>query len=197
MILKITIRTYFSRLFYTYKSLFGFSLAFCLVPYCKSKNLDEKSSNNFYDRHSTFFNTNDFLIGYAIGIILNLEESGKIEDIEKVKTVLSSTLGAIGDKLIYKTILPIFVLLIINIITLAKFQITLYSAVPILLIILSFTIFNFSIKYFGIKHGYNMGIKSLNIFKSSKYKDFNSLFSITKYILLAILIVNLLVVFFM
>ena len=194
IIFFITLRTYFVRLFYTYKFLFGHGLSFSLIPY--SAKIDKKHKGEFYKRHNSFFNTNDFLIGYAIGIILHFEEKAEFEKVVKVKSVLTSTLGAIGDKLVYKTVLPVFILLIMNIIVFDKFQINYYSITTIFLVLSIFFISNFSMRYFGIKNGYNKGIEAIKIFKSNKFKQFNKYFEYFKYLLLTLFILNLIVVFF-
>jgi len=195
-IFKITLRTYFARLFYTYKSLFGNSLFFCLIPYINSKKFVKKNSESFYKRHSSFFNANDFLIGFAIGIILHFEEKEEIDKTIKVKSVLSSTLGAIGDKLIYKTVLPVFILLQMNILLFTKFNLNNLFFTLTFLMLLIFSILNFSIRFYGIKSGFTNGISAINIFKSTKFRILERFFTYSKYVLFILLILNLIVVFF-
>ena len=195
-IFNITLRTYFVRLFYTYKSLFGYSLIFCLSPYLKNKKLDKKSRNNFLKRHSFFFNTNDFLIGYAIGIILHFEEKKEYEKVIKIKSILTSSLGAIGDKLIYKTILPVLVLIIINIITFGVFNPSYFLILLILILLFIFIASNFLLRFFSIKKGFYDGVTSIQYFKSVKFIRLNKLFYSLKLVLLVVLMINLIVVFF-
>ncbi len=195
-IFKITLRTYFARLFYNYKYLFGYSLAFCLMPYIKSKESDKTDASDIIKRHSIFFNTNDFLIGFAIGIVLHFEEKGDTNKVIKIKSILSSTLGAIGDKLIYKTILPVFILLQINILIFTRFNLNYLFFTLTFFMLFLFLASNFLFRFYGIKSGFTSGISAISIFKSTKFRFFEKIFTYSKYVLFILLILNLIVVFF-
>lgn len=176
---KIAIRSYLIRLFYNYKSLFGEGLCYCLLSYARKKNKNlicsytndkaEIEICNLLNRHMGFFNANEYLVCVAIGIILRLEEQKQYEKLKKIKTVLKSTLGAIGDNLIYKIIKPILVFYPIVIIFLYNFKVNLNMILLLIIPYLIFNIFNFIIRFYGAKLGYIHGLKSLKYFKSETY----------------------------
>ncbi len=191
-ILILTLRTFFIRTFYNYKNLFGTGFCYCLLSIGKRSFCTEKDRSNFFERHFSFFNTNAYLSGFALGIAIRMEESGEYDKLTQIKNTLSGTLGAVGDNLVYKIILPLMTFSSINMFILHGFSLTVLSLYFILSIVVLFNIFNFSIRYYGISKGYSLGHRSLEIFKSKKYKTISQLLSFTRDILAAFFVINLL-----
>ncbi|MBU4485615.1 MAG: PTS system mannose/fructose/sorbose family transporter subunit IID, partial [Candidatus Delongbacteria bacterium] len=141
--------------------------------------------------HLKFFNTNEYLSGFALGIVMNLELKKDDEFLDKAKTILSSNLGAIGDKLINQLILPILILVALNKFVSSDFRLDNCAVIVILCELFVFNIFNFSIRYYGIKSGFEKGIDSIKIFKSSSYKKILLYMTLLRNFLIIILITNL------
>ena len=136
------------------------------------------------------------MIGFAIGIILHLEEKKEFKKIIKIKSILTSTLGAIGDKLIYQMVLPVFILTTMNLIIYSYFNPNIYVIFLVLILSFLFVFSHFLVRFFSIKLGFYKGITSINFFKTRKFIKLNKIFNYIKSVLLIILMINLIVVFF-
>ena len=167
-------------------------LCYCLLPVGKKSFWTETNKKDFLQRHFSFFNTNIYLSGFAVGIAIKMEKNGEYDKLVELKKALSGTLGAIGDNLINKIILPLMIFSSLNMFVLHKFTLDVFAFYFILSLVLVFNIFNFSIRYYGISKGYSLGHRSLGIFKSKKYKTLLRSLSFTRDILAAFLLVNLL-----
>ena len=191
----LTFRTFLIRTFYNYKNLFGMGLCYCLLPVGKRSFCPEIKKEEFLKRHISFFNTNVYLSGFAVGITIKMEGAGESDKLIQVKNTLSGTLGAIGDNLVNKTILPLMIFSSLNMFVIHRFELDSFTLYFNLSILLAFNIFNFSIRYYGISKGYSLGHKSLEIFKSKKYKALLRSLSFTRDLLASILLINLLTLF--
>lgn len=191
-IFHLTVRTFFIRLFYNYHNLFGEGLCYCLLPFLKN---NQSSPNNdlILKKHMDFFNTNEYLSGFALGIIINLEAKNENTNLERTKAVLSSAFGSIGDKLTYKLIMPIFILIALNKFVISDFSLDNCATIIIFSEIFLFNIFNFGIRYYGIKSGYEKGIESIKFFKSNTYRRIILSLTYFRNILILLLIINLII----
>ncbi|MBN1969360.1 MAG: PTS system mannose/fructose/sorbose family transporter subunit IID [Candidatus Delongbacteria bacterium] len=183
----VAFKTLFLKSFYNYRTLYADGLCFCLLP--DSENFKSKISN-ILDRHSEFFNTNDHLSGFAIGMILKLEETGDYEKLDKIKKILTSSLGAIGDNLIYKIIRPFIALLLANIFIASSFNLKIMLWSGFLSALLLFT-FNFYIRYYGVKKSYYDGLEAIKSFKNREVKILSDYAGLINYILAGILIIQI------
>ncbi|MFO7809906.1 MAG: PTS system mannose/fructose/sorbose family transporter subunit IID [Candidatus Delongbacteria bacterium] len=190
-ILKLTFRTFYIRLFYNYKNLFGEGLCYCIIPFFKTK--EKNKYRDILLKHMDFFNTNEYMSGFAIGIVINSELHSENSDVGKVKSILSSTLGAIGDNLVYKHILPVLVLTASNAFVLSGFKDSKIMPVIIVCLTVLFNIFNFYIRYYGIRSGMEHGLNALKYFRSTQYKNFIRSMRIIKSVLAVLLLAGLLI----
>ncbi|MDD3044345.1 MAG: PTS system mannose/fructose/sorbose family transporter subunit IID [Candidatus Delongbacteria bacterium] len=186
-ILLLAFRTYFIRIFYNYNNLFGEGLCYCIFPFfsrsCTS------SREEVAAKHMMTFNTNEYLSGFAVGIILKTSESGE-GDMERTKNILSSVLGSVGDRLIYRLILPVIALSAANKFIISGFKPDACSIAVIISLVAVFNIFNLWIRYFGISKGYDRGLESLKIFKSPVYTRIVRILTAARNILTALLVIN-------
>ncbi len=194
-ILLLTFRTYFIRLFYNYNNLFGEGLCYCLSPLLTKSPASSIAKEDVIKKHMKFFNTSEYMSGFALGIILKNKDAGE-DKMESIKNVLSSVLGSIGDRLIYKLIVPVIVLSSLNIFVFARFRPDLFTVIFILSIIAIFNIFGFFIRYYGISSGLENGMESLKVFQTPVYKRLTSILKTFRNILAVILIINLIIVVF-
>lgn len=188
----LTIRTFLIRILYNYKNLFGTGLGYCLLPVSKKSFNPDLKTEEFLKKHISFFNTNVYLSGFAVGITIKMESSGESDRLVQVKNTLSGTLGALGDNLVNKIILPLMIFSSLNFFVVNRFQLNLFTIYFHLFLLVTFNIFNFSIRYYGISKGHKLGYKSLDIFKGKKYKTILRSLSFTRDILATFLILNLL-----
>lgn len=185
-----TVRTFFIRLFYNYSNLFGEGLCYCIIPFFK-KDDQMVRAGEILKKHLGFFNTSEYLSGFALGIILNEEQKSDRERIEKVKDILSSTLGAIGDNLINKHILPVMALISLNLFIISDLKLNTVTVSVISALLITFNIFNFSIRYYGIRAGLEKGLDSVRVFKSAPYKRIITLLHYTKTLLTLLVLIFL------
>jgi len=189
-ILSLTVRTYFIRIFYNYNNLFGEGLCYCIFPFFKSCGVPAR--DDILAKHLKTFNTNEYLSGFAIGIILKNSESGNA-DLEKTKNILSSVLGSIGDRLIYRLIFPVMTLAAVNKFVISGFKSDMCTWTIIISLIIFFNIFNFCIRYIGISKGYEKGLDALKIFRSAGYKRVVYMLTSARNILTVLLLVELII----
>ena len=182
---SLTLRTFFIRIFYNYLNLFGEGLCFCLFPALS------KDKSELIRKHLRFFNTNEYLSGFALGIILNQELNNKDDSTGKTKEILSSVIGSVGDRLVYKLILPVVILTVLNKFVISGFTIDTCTVIIVFSEILLFNIFNFFIRFYGIRSGYEKGIEAIKIFKSGTYRRIVSLLTLFRNLLVFTLIINL------
>ncbi len=187
-ILSLTVRTYFIRIFYNYNNLFGEGLCYCIFPFFESCGVTKR--DDILAKHLETFNTIEYLSGFAVGIILKNSESGNV-DLEKTKDILSSVLGSIGDRLIYRLIFPVMTLAAVNKFVISGFKPDMCTWTVIIFLIIFFNFFNFYIRYLGISEGFEKGLDALKIFRSSGYKRAVYLLTAARNILTVLLLVEL------
>lgn len=87
---------------WTYQSYLGTGFAFVLLPALRRLYEDPAALDAAVRRHEGLFNTHPYLAPLALGAVIRMEEDG--EDpavIERFKTALRSTLGTLGDQVIW------------------------------------------------------------------------------------------------
>jgi len=171
---KIAWRTSFVRLLYNYKCLFGQGICYCIKPALLKTNkpADKACETELISRHSTFFNCNEYLAGFAAGIILKQEEEDPGRT-AKVKQAITSPLGAIGDRLFYQLIIPCVMLITVNLLFLFKFKAEAPLFISIFSIVLAFNLLILFLRIFGVFAGYRLGTASLKLFKHPLYLKFD------------------------
>lgn len=175
-LLKVACRTSFVRLFYNYKCLFGQGICYCIKPLLLNRNKSENQQceTDIINRNSTFFNCNEYLAGFAAGIILKQEEEDSSRT-AKVKQAITSPLGAIGDRLFYQLIIPCIMLLTVNLLFLFKFKAETPLFISIVSTVLAFNLLILFMRIFGVFAGYRLGTASLKLFKHPLYLKFDKL----------------------
>lgn len=193
-LIKIAFKTSFIRLFYNYKCLFGQGMCFCLKPVLEKhlKSDNEQCQIDLIEKHSVFFNCNEYLSGFAAGIILKQEEDdpGKTD---KVKQVITSTLGAIGDRFFYQLVIPFMLLVSINLAFIFDFQAKPLFLGLIISLLVIFNLLTFSFRFAGVFAGYRLGTASLKLFKHPIFKNTEMCLKISIIILQLLAAANLLI----
>lgn len=183
-ILKITFRTYLLRVFYNYKYLFGQGFCYCVNPFVEK--LNKSQAEEFIKRHNRFFNTNEYMVGFAIGAVLRLEDEKEIDKAEIVKKAYCSTLGALGDNLEFKLLKPFLILILCTYLFFNGFKVDepfIYLSIGLLFL---FNGFNFFLRFKGIKNGYLKKTAALTEFKKHYFDKTEKGVSLLKEILLGV-----------
>ena len=113
----------FFRLFavqgaWNYETLVGNGIGFCVEPALRRLpgGLDGEAYRAALARESQYFNAHPYLTSVAVGALARAELEGEApERIERFRTALCGPLGALGDRLVWATFLPLcsFVALVV------------------------------------------------------------------------------------
>lgn len=95
---------------FNYETLVGNGIGFCVEP--ALRRLPGGPGGDAYRaalaRQSQYFNTHPYLAGVAVGALARAELDGEPpERIERFRTALCGPLGALGDRLVWATFLPL------------------------------------------------------------------------------------------
>ena len=96
---------------WNYETLMGTGFAFVILPALRRMHGDPAALHAAIRRHEGTFNSHPYLAPLAIGAVIRMEEEG--EDpavIERFKAALRSSLGTLGDQLIWASWRPLCVL---------------------------------------------------------------------------------------
>ena len=165
-LLKIAWRTNFVRLFYNYKCLFGQGICYCIRPALLKGHQSEPMAcqTEIINKHSTFFNCNEYLAGLAAGILLKQEEDDPSRT-AKIRQVITSTLGAVGDRFFYQLIIPLLLLISANLLYWFYFQPRTLLIWLLVLLIIGFNLLTGTFRTAGVFIGYRQGVNALKLFK--------------------------------
>ena len=111
-IFRVFLRSFFVQSVWNYRSLISAGFGICLFPIVKRLYKDQASQKAFLDRHLKFFNAHPYMVSYALGVSIHLEEAFASGDesagkkLDRIKELLTGILGAVGDKLFWSTIKP-------------------------------------------------------------------------------------------
>jgi len=167
---KIACRSLFLQASFNYERMQATGWLYSILPALKKiykDNADELK--RAMKSHLEIFNSHPFLVPLILGIIASMEEKGENRDtIKRVKSALMSSLGGIGDSIVWLMIFPICAGLGISL----AVQGNLLG--PILFLIL-FNVVHFILIFGGIKYGYREGLNILTSLKT--YTKFISSFA--------------------
>lgn len=96
---------------WNYETLTGTGFAFVILPALRRVHSDPAALEDAIRRHEATFNSHPYLAPLALGAVIRMEEEG--EDpavIERFKAALRSSLGTLGDQLIWAAWRPLCVL---------------------------------------------------------------------------------------
>jgi PTS system mannose-specific IID component len=95
---------------WTYETLVGNGIGFCVEPALRRLpgGLDGDAYRAALARESQYFNAHPYLTSVAVGALARAELDGEApERIERFRTALCGPLGALGDRLVWATFLPL------------------------------------------------------------------------------------------
>jgi len=95
---------------WNYETLLGNGIGFCVEPALRRLpgGLDGDAYHSALARESQYFNAHPYLTSVAVGALARAELDGEApERIERFRTALCGPLGALGDRLVWATFLPL------------------------------------------------------------------------------------------
>ncbi len=166
---------------WNFRSLISVGFGISLFPILKRLYHTPEDRRAFLMRHLQFFNAHPYLVSYALGVAMRLEEeiaSGHPEvehKLERVKELLISILGSLGDQLFWFTIRP-FSLLV------GVVGVYLLPSIPAKIGVLAFSFFIYNVPHFywrykGIVEGYTFGVNVYRCFQEGRFQKIQKFYT--------------------
>ena len=173
-IFRVFLRSFFLQSVWNYRTLISVGFGVCLIPILKRLYNDPQSQKAFLSRHLKFFNAHPYMASYALGVSIHLEEAfarGKADacdQLERMKELLITILGAIGDTLFWSTIKPASLIV-------GTFALAISTTTPQRLGALAITFFMYNIphihlRFKGIWEGYRYGLNVYKYIDKNRFK---------------------------
>lgn len=109
---QVVFRSFFLQSVFNFRSLVSIGFGICLFPLARRLYPDQESRKEFLERHLKFFNAHPYMASYALGVSIRLEEDyaggdgDACQKLDRIKELLISILGAVGDQLFWMGIRP-------------------------------------------------------------------------------------------
>jgi PTS system mannose-specific IID component len=153
--------TVFSRLLaiqgsWTYETLIGNGIGFCLEPVLRSLpgGVHGPAFKAAMARESTYFNAHPYLASIAVGALARAELSGvPPERIERFRTALTGPLGSVGDQLVWAGWLPFC-----SLVALIGFGLGARPLAVILLFLMLYNSGHLALRVWGLHVGWTRGL---------------------------------------
>ncbi|NOX36285.1 MAG: PTS mannose/fructose/sorbose transporter family subunit IID [Calditrichaeota bacterium] len=171
---RVFLRSFFVQSVWNYRSLISIGFGICLFPILKRLYPDTRSRKEFLLRHLKFFNAHPYMVSYALGVSIRLEEeyaSGNLQNtdrLDRMKDLLISILGSLGDQIFWLTLRPVSLLV-------GAFGVFVASTVEqrVAVLILTFLLYNIPhlyLRYVGILEGYRYGMEIYRCFREGRFE---------------------------
>lgn len=173
-IFRVFLRSFFMQSVWNYRSLISVGFGVCLIPIVKRLYSDEQSRKEFLGRHLKFFNSHPYMASYALGVSIRLEEAfaagetDACEKLERLKNLLISILGAVGDRLFWFTIKPFSLLAGVS--ALFLLSDSGFGGLALAGAFLLYNIPHFYLRYNGILEGYEYGADIYKCFSNQRFR---------------------------
>lgn len=141
---------------WNYETLVGNGIGFCVEPALRRLpgGLDGDAYRAALARESQYFNAHPYLASVAVGALARAELDGEApERIERFRTALCGPLGALGDRLVWATFLPLC-----SFAALAAFGV---GASPLVTVITFLGLYNtghLGLRIWGLQAGWSKGL---------------------------------------
>ncbi len=165
---------------WNFRSLISIGFSICFFPVISKLCDTPEAKKEFFQRHLKFFNAHPYFASFALGVSIRLEElraEGQAnipETIDRLKDLLISPLGAVGDRLFWATIKPASLILGMVGILIAPTVLT-----RIIALVISFLIYNIPHLYYryeGIIEGYNHPYDIYNFISQQRFEVLRKVF---------------------
>lgn len=200
-IFRVFLRSFFVQSVWNYRSLISVGFGICLIPVLKRLYSDTESRRAFLNRHLKYFNAHPYMASYALGVSIHLEEamaSGNAEagpKLERMKSLLVSILGAVGDRLFWSTIKPCSLIIGITLLFFLE-----DPALQLAGLAATFLIYNLPhlyLRYNGIWEGYVFGLEVHKCLDEQRFQKWGKVYlfsgSVAFLLFLALLIAKIFV----
>jgi PTS system mannose-specific IID component len=141
---------------WNYETLVGNGIGFCVEPALRRLpgGLDGDQYRAALARESQYFNAHPYLTSVAVGALARAELDGEApERIERFRTALCGPLGALGDRLVWATFLPLC-----SLTALAAFGLGASPLVTVLTFLLLYNAGHLGLRAWGLHAGWKKGL---------------------------------------
>jgi PTS system mannose-specific IID component len=141
---------------WNYETLVGNGIGFCVEPALRRLpgGLDGDQYRAALARESQYFNAHPYLTSVAVGALARAELDGEApERIERFRTALCGPLGALGDRLVWATFLPLC-----SLAALAAFGLGASPLVTVLTFLLLYNAGHLGLRAWGLHAGWKKGL---------------------------------------
>ncbi len=174
-LIGVVFRSFFLQSAFNFRSLISIGFGICLFPLARRLYPDRESRKDFLERHFKFFNAHPYMASFALGVSIRLEEDYAHGDeeahqkLDRVKELLISILGAVGDQLFWMGIRPFSLLTGVAVLLLLP-------GVPAKLIGLTgvFILYNaphLYLRFRGVQEGYSYGLEIYKCFRPDRFRN--------------------------
>jgi mannose/fructose/N-acetylgalactosamine-specific phosphotransferase system component IID len=134
VLLHVFLRSFAIQGSWNYRTLQGSGFAFALLPALRYLHRDDPQRLlDAVRRHTHLFNAHPYLSGVALGAVARLEADGEDpEVIERFKNALRSSLGALGDRVVWAGWRPACLLLALTVLLVTE---SAWAAVALFLVL--------------------------------------------------------------
>jgi mannose/fructose/N-acetylgalactosamine-specific phosphotransferase system component IID len=180
-LIKVFIASFFMQAVWNFRSLISIGFSICFIPIIGKLCDSPQAKREFFQRHLKFFNAHPYFASFALGVSIRLEEMrmlGEVENtemIDRLKDLLISPLGAVGDRLFWATIKPAVLVLGAVGIFIAP---SIWTKVAVLLFcFLLYNIPHFYYRYEGIIEGYNHPLDIHEFIRQERFELLRKIFA--------------------
>jgi len=171
---RVFMRSFFIQSVWNYRSLISIGFGVALFPVVRRLYSEPSERRECLSRHLKFFNSHPYMASYALGVSAHLEEASANGDatacqkLERVKSLLVGTLGAVGDSLFWYRIKPFTLILGVSLLMLT-------SEPAIAGGLLTFVFFLYNIPHIflrwkGLVDGYEKGPQIISEFPIERFR---------------------------
>ena len=172
-IFRIFIRSFYIQGSWNYQRMLNLGFCYSILPILDRLYKKDEDRSKFLKRQLEFFNAHPYFASFALGATARLEEQNFIENwpsekpISVLKNRLCGPLGAIGDKLVWRTVKPL--------VAMFGVLITLFYGIvgPIVLIVI-YNVPHIYLRYYGIVKGYNLGFDIVRELSKRKFERYSN-----------------------
>ena len=199
-IFRVFLRSFFVQSVWNYRSLISAGFGICLIPIVNRLYEDPKAKKAFLNRHLKFFNAHPYMASYALGVSIKLEEDFAAGDaeasqkLERLKKMLVSILGAVGDKLFWSVIKPFS--LMVGVLLLYTFQSIPLKIAALFATFLFCNIPHVYLRYKGIWEGYEYGLDVYKRLRNERFKKLETIYLMLGFPAFTLFIITLLISLF-
>jgi mannose PTS system EIID component len=154
VLLHVFLRSFAIQGSWNYRTLQGSGFAFALLPALRYLHRDDPQRLlDAVRRHTHLFNAHPYLSGVALGAVARLEADGEDpEVIERFKNALRSSLGALGDRVVWAGWRPACLLLALTVLLVTE---SAWAAVALFLVL--YNSGHLALRWWGLRIGIGYG----------------------------------------